>query len=67
MESHLFRRLRIGGFASLDNLSRAKLIGVKDVSFSKRRGLSVLEMVKSLWVYRKLKLFEPGLRRTFPD
>ena len=50
-----------GGFASLDNLSRAKLMGVKDVSFSKRRGLSVLEMVKSLWVYRKLKNFRAGI------
>ena len=36
-----------GGFASLDNLNRAKQMGVKDVSFSKKRGLSVLEMVKS--------------------
>ncbi|MCJ7782536.1 MAG: ISNCY family transposase, partial [Desulfobacterales bacterium] len=46
-----------GGFASLDNLHRAKQMGVKDVSFSKKRGLSVLEMVKSLWVYKKLKNF----------
>jgi transposase, IS5 family len=50
-----------GGFASLDNLNRAKQMGVKDVSFSKRRGLSVLEMVKSLWVYRKLKNFRAGI------
>jgi IS5 family transposase len=50
-----------GGFASLDNLNRAKKMGVKDVSFSKRRGLSVMEMVKSLWVYKKLKNFRAGI------
>ncbi len=50
-----------GGFASLDNLNRAKKLGVKDVSFSKKRGLSVLEMVKSLWVYKKLKNFRAGI------
>ena len=50
-----------GGFASLDNLHRAKQMGVKDVSFSKKRGLSVLEMVRSLWVYKKLKNFRAGI------
>ncbi|MGA8832903.1 MAG: ISNCY family transposase [Desulfomonilaceae bacterium] len=50
-----------GGFASLDNLKRAKKLGVKDVSFSKKRGLSVLEMVKSHWVYKKLKNFRAGI------
>lgn len=50
-----------GGFASLDNLNRAKQMGVKDVSFSKKRGLSVLEMVKSHWVYKKLKNFRAGI------
>lgn len=50
-----------GGFASLDNLKKAKKMGVKDVSFSKKRGLSVLEMVKSLWVYKKLKNFRAGI------
>jgi len=50
-----------GGFASLDNLNQAKQMGVKDVSFSKKRGLSVLEMVRSLWVYKKLKNFRAGI------
>lgn len=50
-----------GGFASLDNLNRAKQMGVQDVSFSKKRGLSVLEMVRSLWVYKKLKNFRAGI------
>lgn len=35
------------GFAALDSLQRAKQRGVQDVSFSKKRGLSVLDMVKS--------------------
>jgi IS5 family transposase len=50
-----------GGFASLDNLTKAKQMGVKDVSFSKKRGLSVLEMVKSHWVYKMLKNFRAGI------
>lgn len=50
-----------GGFASLDNLQRAKKLGVQDVSFSKKRGLSVLDMVKSHWVYKKLKNFRAGI------
>jgi IS5 family transposase len=50
-----------GGFASRENLARAKEIGVKDVCFSKRRGLAVLDMVKSSWVYRKLKRFRAGI------
>jgi IS5 family transposase len=50
-----------GDFASLDNLNRAKQMGVKDVSFSKKRGLSVLEMVKSHWVYKMLKNFRAGI------
>ncbi|MBW2148408.1 MAG: hypothetical protein JRI22_15445 [Deltaproteobacteria bacterium] len=39
----------------------AKQRGVKDVAFAKKRGLSVLEMVKSNWVYRKLKNFRAGI------
>jgi IS5 family transposase len=50
-----------GGFASKDNLRKAKERGVSDVSFSKRRGLAVLDMVKSSWVYRKLKNFRAGI------
>jgi IS5 family transposase len=61
-----------GGFASVDNLRWAKGQGIKDVMFSKRRGLSVLDMVKSHWVYRRLRNFRAGieasiswLKRTF--
>jgi IS5 family transposase len=50
-----------GGFASRDNLRRAKDLGVKDVMFAKKRGLGVLEMVRSLWVYQKLRNFRAGI------
>jgi pimeloyl-ACP methyl ester carboxylesterase len=52
-----------GGFASKENLRAIKELGVKDVSFSKRRGLEVLDMVKSHWVYRKLRNFRAGIVR----
>jgi IS5 family transposase len=50
-----------GGFASEDNLKWAKKEKIKDVMFAKRRGLSVLEMVKSNWVYKKLRNFRAGI------
>jgi IS5 family transposase len=50
-----------GGFASAENLTHAKALGVSDVCFAKRRGLAVLDMVKSSWVYRKLKRFRAGI------
>jgi transposase, IS5 family len=50
-----------GGFASQTNLDKAKGLGVKDVAFAKRRGLSVLDMVKSKWVYKQLKNFRAGI------
>ena len=61
-----------GGFASKDNLADAKELKVKDVVFAKKRGLSVLDMAKSSWVYKKLRNFRAGieanistLKRTF--
>ena len=51
-----------GGFASKGNLAAAKKDGkVKDVVFSKKRGLAVMDMAKSNWVYRKLKNFRAGI------
>lgn len=50
-----------GGFASADNLAAAKALPVKDVCFSKKRGLAVLDMVTSSWVYRKLRDFRAGI------
>lgn len=50
-----------GGFASIENLQYAKSIQVKDVVFSKKRGLKVIDMAKSDWVYRKLRNFRAGI------
>jgi IS5 family transposase len=50
-----------GGFASKENLRAAKRRGIRDVCFSKGRGLSVLDMVKSSWVYKKLRNFRAGI------
>jgi IS5 family transposase len=50
-----------GGFASQENLRQAKARGIKDVAFAKKKGLSVLEMVKSNWVYKQLKNFRAGI------
>ncbi len=50
-----------GGYASKDNLQKAKDRGVKDVAFHKKRGLTVMDMVKSKWVYRKLRNFRAGI------
>jgi IS5 family transposase len=50
-----------GGFASAANLAAAKGLPVRDVCFSKKRGLAVLDMVKSSWVYRKLRDFRAGI------
>lgn len=50
-----------GGFTSTANLDAAKTAGVKDVMFHKKRGLKVEEMVKSSWVYRRLRRFRAGI------
>jgi IS5 family transposase len=50
-----------GGYASLDNLKQAKALGVEDVAFHKKRALTIDAMVKSRWVYRKLKNFRAGI------
>ena len=61
-----------GGFATRHNLSQAKARGVHDVAFHKKAGLRVEDMVKSRWIYRKLRNFRAGieagiswLKRTF--
>lgn len=54
-----------GGFASKDNLNNLKALGVKDVAFSKKRGLEILDMVRNTSVYRKLKHFRAGIESTF--
>ncbi len=50
-----------GGFASRSNLTEIKALGVKDVAFAKSRGIEVNEMVKSSWVYRRLRDFRAGV------
>ena len=50
-----------GGYASKDNLAKAKALGVEDVAFHKKRGLSIEAMVKSQWVYRQLRNFRAGI------
>jgi IS5 family transposase len=53
-----------GGFTSRSNLEKIKELGVDDVAFSKGRGLSISEMVKSTWVYRRLRDFRAGVEGT---
>jgi IS5 family transposase len=50
-----------GGFASKANLAFAKEHGIKDAVFAKKRGLSILDMAKSNWVYKKLRNFRAGI------
>jgi transposase, IS5 family len=50
-----------GGYASLGNLQQAKARGVQDVAFHKKRGIAIDDMVKSRWVYRKLRNFRAGI------
>ena len=50
-----------GGYASRDNLKQAKARGVQDVAFHKKCGIAVADMVKSPWVYRRLRNFRAGI------
>ena len=50
-----------GAFASQDNLADTKALGVADVCFAKKRGLQVADMVRSAWVYDKLRRFRAGI------
>ncbi|WP_157020298.1 ISNCY family transposase [Mesorhizobium xinjiangense] len=50
-----------GGFATRDNLATAKAWGVCDMAFHKKAGLRIEDMVRSKWVYRKLRNFRAGI------
>jgi transposase, IS5 family len=50
-----------GGYASRANLSGAKAWGVRDMAFHKKAGLRIEDMVRSRWVYRKLRNFRAGI------
>jgi IS5 family transposase len=49
------------GFASIENLAELKAHGITDVMFHKRVGLDIADMVKSSWVYKKLRNFRAGI------
>lgn len=50
-----------GGFASKENLHTAKEMGIKDVCFSKGRGLAEEDMCRSPFVYKVLRKFRAGI------
>jgi IS5 family transposase len=50
-----------GAFASMENLTDCKALGVEDVCFAKKRGLAIQDMVRSEWVYDKLRRFRAGI------
>ena len=50
-----------GGFASKDNLVKAKERKIKDVCFAKKRGLKETDMCRSEYVYKKLRRFRAGI------
>jgi transposase, IS5 family len=53
-----------GGFTSKANLAAIKSKGVADVAFSKARLFNVTDMVRSSWVYKKLRNFRAGIEAT---
>ena len=42
-------------------ICQAKAYGVRDMAFHKKAGLRIEDMVKSRWVYRKLRNFRAGI------
>jgi IS5 family transposase len=50
-----------GGFATKANVERAKALGVEDIAFHRKRGLEISEMVRSAWVFRRLRDFRSGI------
>jgi IS5 family transposase len=50
-----------GGFASKRGLALVKAKGVKEVCFSKRRGMAITDMTSTTAVYRKLWRFRVGI------
>ena len=43
------------------DLRSSRELGVKDVAFNKPCGLQITDMVKSRWVYRRLRDFRAGV------
>ena len=50
-----------GGFASKNNVRKAKVLGVEDMAFNKKSGFEIHEMVRSAWVFRRLRDFRSGI------
>src|SRR5690349_9206392 len=50
-----------GGFSTRENLVALKAMGVVDVAFSKAPGLTIAQMVKRSWLYRRLRHFRNGI------
>lgn len=50
-----------GSYASRANLEAAKALGVKEICFSKRRGIDVADMTSTPLVYRELWKFRAGV------
>ena len=50
-----------GAYASTDNLTEAKALGVSHVAFHKPAGLSIEAMTGDRWLYNKLRNFRAGI------
>jgi IS5 family transposase len=49
------------GYASRENISDAKALGIKAVGLPKKRGMKIEDMTGSEWIYKKLKRFRAGI------
>lgn len=50
-----------GGYTKQDNLTQAKELGVENVAFHKKKGLTIEAMTGERWLYYKLKRFRAGI------
>lgn len=50
-----------GGFTSKDNHARIQQEGVRDVVFTKAKGIDIADMAKSSWTYKRLRDFRAGI------
>jgi IS5 family transposase len=50
-----------GGFSSSDNVADIKDCGVTDVVFTKHQGIELSEMVRSSWIFKRLRRFRAGV------
>lgn len=50
-----------GGFASRANVQRARELGVEDIAFHRKAGLEIADMVRSAWIFRRLRNWRSGI------